>query len=188
MKVFLKVSAVIIAIGALLMLIISKYVWAVLFAAFAVFLFTYKGKMTIDKPVRKHETISAPGKEPEIDFTICEFAVAGVTFKNDDGKSRQKILKTLCEGEESGWEAADLEECDYNGSPAIQVLTDEGCVGFIRHSDVQTVRRILQSKVYSTNIDIETFENEDDKTIYRCDVNLKVDKNDPSLKWYFDEL
>lgn len=184
MKVLFKVLGFIFIVATFLFALIGKVGWAIFYALLAVVMFVIKPKPMVKPEPAATKTDTGP----EIDFRYLEFPVAGVTFSNEDGKSRQKILKKLCDGEEQGWESADLEECEYKGDPAIRVMTDEGSVGFIRSSDVKTVLRILESRVYSTNIDIETFEDEDEKTIYRCDVNLKVDRQDPGLQWYFDEL
>lgn len=96
------------------------------------------------------------------------FPVAGVTFKNDDGSSRQEILRTICGGGEEGSTEAWLEWYQYRGEDAYRVVTPEGIVGNIRKSDIQAaVTAIGAEKV---RLDVEQFENDDEVLIYRADV------------------
>ena len=120
-------------------------------------------------------------------FVRKRYAVAGVTFKNDDGKSRQKILRGFYD-EELGISSANcwLEEYEYEGEPAVRVMTDDGCVGNIRRSDLDEVRSYFDHGISRMHLDVETFENEDDRTIYRADVCISFDREDPEDQWYFE--
>lgn len=99
------------------------------------------------------------------------FAVAGVTFKNDDGSSRQYILKKIEQSDDYSDSTAYLEKYTYEGRPAISVSTVYGCVGNIRHNDVNTVLPLIEGN-YIARIYAEHFEDENDKTIYRADVKI----------------
>lgn len=98
------------------------------------------------------------------------FPVAGVTFTNDDGSSRQEILRSLCGWKATGCVEAVLEEYDYKGSPAIWVKTALGCVGNIRRTDVETVLGELAAGGQEITLQISIFENDEGRELYRGDV------------------
>ena len=115
-----------------------------------------------------------------------KFAVAGVTFDNEDGTNRQKILKQNCEFGEFGVVECVLQEYQYEGEPAIAVWTQKGRVGNIRRSDVAEVLGLIRAHDFLKMLSIETFINEEDKTIYRADVSFSFDPQNPKDRWYFD--
>ena len=135
--------------------------------AFGVFLIVYGKKYKKQKaPSAVDQTVeNAPEQSGNM------FAVAGVTFKNDDGSSRQYILKKIEQSDDYSDSTAYLEKYTYEGRPAISVSTVYGCVGNIRHNDVQTVLPLIEGD-YLARIYVEHFEDENDKTIYRADVNV----------------
>lgn len=104
---------------------------------------------------------------------LMYYPVSGVTFKNEDGSSRQKILRSLCEGDEVGISDVSFEEYKYNGAPAIHVYTVAGCVGNIRKTSVTEFLQYLDNDDYQAYLQIESFENDDEITIYRADVVVK---------------
>jgi len=113
-------------------------------------------------------------------------ALAGVTFNNDDGTSRQKLLKDLkARGDEA---EVELEEFEYKGKPAVRVLIDGDCVGNIPRTRVEEVLAAMELGITAARIDIETFrpEEEEDEEgnikqrgelIYRADLTLIYDKS-----------
>ena len=121
-------------------------------------------------------------------FTEVRFPVAGVTFRNDDGTSRQKILREICDGDDFGTALGSLEEYDFEGEQAIRVVTADGCVGNIRKSDLKEASKFLDHMVHHIDVEVETFENDDGKVIYRADVVLNLDPDDPEQRWFFDDL
>ncbi len=121
-------------------------------------------------------------------FTEVRFPVAGVTFRNDDGTSRQKILREICDGDDFGTALGSLEEYDFEGEQAIRVVTADGCVGNIRKSDLKEVSKFLDHMVHHIDVEVETFENDDGEVIYRADVVLNLDPDDPEQRWFFDDL
>lgn len=104
--------------------------------------------------------------------------VAGVTFKNPDGSSRQQILADLME---SGGDAeVTLEEFYYKGTQAVRVLVDGRCIGNIPKHRVQDVREILD-RIVTAELNVETFEPDDadpdgPAEIYRADLYLVYKK------------
>ena len=117
-----------------------------------------------------------PPKEPAAKLSVTAvrdgYAVAGVTFRNDDGTSRQKILRELCDGEDFVSVPVELEPFDYKGEPAIRVLSPDGCVGNIHREDVAEVLELLNGSPKDIYMDINSFENENGKTIFRGDVHI----------------
>ena len=113
---------------------------------------------------------SVPVARAEV-YTSPVFPVAGVTFDNEDGSSRQELLREICEGplqgdDESCW----LDPYFYNGEMALHVMTGGGCVGNIRRSDVQEVLGCIKASEHGARLEAELFEAEDGRKIYRADV------------------
>lgn len=178
MKVFNKIVAVICVIAALIFALISKWLWAVVYGVFAVVFFIVKPKTKKEKAAEEAAEMEAWRKERE-KYQYVSFPVAGVTFKNDDGSARQKILKEICDGEEEGYARAELEAYTYEGEPAIRVLVDGDCIGNIRRSDVSKVTLFLDRPGVDVSVSIERFE-DDGRKIYRADVDIKALKEEPA--------
>lgn len=107
--------------------------------------------------------------------------LVGVTFDNEDGTSRQRILKDYYISGVKGSELS-LEEYEYRGKPAVRVLLDDQCVGNIPKTRVGELLPIMD-RLESVAIDIEAFTpdyDEDDteerrrrgSKIYRADLFL----------------
>lgn len=94
--------------------------------------------------------------------------VAGVTFKNDDGSSRQAVLKRLAENHSDGYFVS-LEPYWYEDDTAFRVLCDGVCVGNVPKDNVHDVIDIWDD-IKSITIHAESFENDNDNTIYRADL------------------
>lgn len=82
---------------------------------------------------------------PDDSGTIT-FRAAGTTFDNDDGTSRQEILRGLKFGEAPWADDPDdligaIEETQYNGSLAYEVLVNGYQVGMVPQSLVSKVRQ-----------------------------------------------
>jgi hypothetical protein len=105
-------------------------------------------------------------------------SVVGVTFDNDDGSSRQRILKAIYQENNLGINAtadATLERYEYKGKPAVRVLVDERCIGNIGRDDLPQVLSVLD-RVEQVSADIEHFANDDDEKIYRADLIITYSK------------
>ena len=111
--------------------------------------------------------------------------IVGVTFDNDDGTSRQKILRDYYV---TGVEGSDLnlEEYEYKGKPAVRVLLDDQCVGNIPKNRVDELLPIMD-RLEKASIDIEVFTPDEDEDepeerkrrgpqIYRADLSLTYAK------------
>lgn len=64
-------------------------------------------------------------------FETWKTKVAGVTFENEDGVPRQRLLKRLAEKYDSSLDDIEfeLEKFEYEGKPAYRVLSERGDIG-----------------------------------------------------------
>lgn len=112
--------------------------------------------------------------------------IAGVTFDNDDGSSRQRILKAAMAEEACGSIA--LELYDHRGADAIAVLYDDQEIGNIPKSRVAEVKAVMD-RITAAHLDVGRFRPEDDEDedeprgvgeyIYRADLTLIYTKDAP---------
>ena len=116
------------------------------------------------------------------------FPVAGVTFKNEDKTDRQQILREIALNADGSCAVAFEEDEEKGEDSAIRVMTEYGCVGHVRHNDKEKVRRFFDRKVNTMVLAVERFENDDGEKIYRADIVIGMDREDPDQQWYFDEL
>lgn len=98
------------------------------------------------------------------------FPVAGVTFSNDDGSSRQDALREICEGPLDGEVDCWLDPYLYNGEMALHVMAGGQCVGNIRRSDVDAVIERIKTSKTGARLEAELFETDNGRSIYRADV------------------
>ena len=96
------------------------------------------------------------------DFLTCP--VAGVTF--DSG---QRVPACLYKGSDGVWIDGSLEECEYEGAPAVRVLAEGELIGFIRKSDVRKVLSIL-GRVEDVTITIDNFD--DGEKVYNAEAHI----------------
>lgn len=97
------------------------------------------------------------------------FSVAGVTFNNDDGSSRQEILRDLFDGPLEGETDCWFEPFLYQGEMALRVKIGDKCVGNVRKSDVQTVIDCIKSSETGATLQTDFFENDDGEEVFRAD-------------------
>ena len=87
------------------------------------------------------------------------FKIAGVTFKNKDGSSRQSILKKI-----KDFDKAELKVYEYNGKQVIGVYTTDGKqVGNIKEKDIPYVLNRLETKTDIVFYNINSFYSFEDK-------------------------
>lgn len=90
--------------------------------------------------------------------------VVGVRYDNESGSSRQKILKSFCDADDTGLANVRLEEYEYEGAPAIHVVTEKGCVGNVKATDVERVLPLLSGKwmkapqIYITSEELDIYQ------------------------------
>lgn len=134
------------------------------------------------------EEREAKRKAEQDRFRYETFPVAGVTFKNEDGTDRQKILREIALNND-GFAAVTFEENDDLGDDSgISVVTEFGCVGFIRRGDKARIRRFFDRQTQAIYLAVERFEDDEGQKIYRADVQITMKRGDPDQQWYFDDL
>lgn len=110
--------------------------------------------------------------------------VAGVTFDNEDGSSRQRILKAAMAEEASGTVDLELNE-DEKGVVTIAVFYDGEQIGYIPKNRIADVDPIMD-RITSGNLTVERFRPEDDEDddrgdrdyIYRADLTIIYTKDE----------
>lgn len=113
----------------------------------------------------------------------CIFTrIAGVTFANPDGSSRQAYLKAAYEDDCAG--DMQLDTYTYNGEDAIRVLYEGRELGNIPRDAVHKVLEVFD-RIENAQLDVTTFEPDDwdeDPTrhkpslIYRADLTIIYSK------------
>lgn len=102
---------------------------------------------------------------------VMTFPVKGVTYKNDDGSSRQKHLAAVKDALDIG-ETVDIEfiEFVYDDGPAYRIEIDGIGIGNVPAEDVSRFAEILPH-IEKANLSVEVFTPDDDnRKIYRADV------------------
>lgn len=105
--------------------------------------------------------------------------LAGVTFDNEDGSSRQRALQGALADECTG--DVELELYDWKGQDAVRVLYDGVCVGNIPQARVPEVAPIMD-RITAAHLDASRFTPEEDEgrglggRIYRADLTLVFDR------------
>ena len=140
-------------------------------------------KESREKARERMEERNRQQKEWESKHGRLVIPVAGVTFDNEDGTSRQRLLKDI---KVRGGDAyLELEEYEYKGEPAIRICVDGECIGHIPKTHVKEVSDVLDH-LERARLDIERFKPDDEdedghrqgrKTIYRADLILIYNKN-----------
>jgi hypothetical protein len=144
--------------------------------AFVGFTIHKKHKAAVEQATHEQAEKEAARRRFEETHAKLVFSVAGVTFKNEDGKSRQAILKRKMKEDEDGVVIVSLGKYDYEGKPAVAVYIDDEQVGVVPNSDLPEVLSIMDKKVTGLHANIEAFDNEDDKKVYRCDIAAHYEK------------
>lgn len=109
---------------------------------------------------RQHATVSQP-KAAAPDYSDnFSFRVAGVTFDNDDGTSRQRLLRSLKFGEHPFAGAHDdffptIEETTFEGETALAVMIDDFQIGFVPKSLIPRVQKAMANVATFQVVDYE---------------------------------
>lgn len=101
-----------------------------------------------------------------------DFRIAGVTFKNDDGSDRQKIIQSLKDND-----LIQLNVYSYKGKEAIGVYTmDNKQIGNIKDGDIPYVLDRMKTMTKSIIFDIHPFYNDNHEKIYTAKVIIYYTK------------
>ena len=151
------------------------------------FLWTIHRLVTPSKRARQAAARQAPVSSAApsgsaADSGSVTFRVAGTTFDNDDGSSRQEILRHLKFGDEPWAEdpedlTVSIEEETYQGELAFSVLVNGYQVGFVPKSQIRKVenaRRHIAS-CYVSDVRITGGGRTDDgrELSYGCTITLE---------------
>lgn len=103
--------------------------------------------------------------------------VAGVTFDNEDGTSRQKILRKAQREKVEGTVSLRLGE--FEGRPAIYVLYDGQCIGQIPKGDIDAVTAALE-KIEYIDLTVKSFtpkgrEEEKPERVYYGELEIQYE-------------
>lgn len=87
--------------------------------------------------------------EPEPQLKHISFKVAGTTYNNDDGKSRQTILRHMKFQDapyvdEDGSVTINIKETEYDGELAYQVYMNDYLIGYVPKSKIEDVHDAMQ--------------------------------------------
>ena len=127
------------------------------------------------RAVVKQEETEAPKSDYDTRHGLIEIAVAGVTFDNDDGTSRQRVLSAIYKENDGGGVQGALEKYEYKGKPAVRVVVEEKCVGVIRNTDLPAILPIVD-RVEFVGVYPDRFKGDDGKTVYRADLRIEYAK------------
>lgn len=109
------------------------------------------------------------------DIRNFSLKVAGVTFKNNDGTDRQKIISKLYVGEE-----LKLSPYKHEGKNAVYVMTlNNKIAGNIpAENTTEICNKINSNKIEKITVkEVDNFINENNKNIYYLIVNIFVKNN-----------
>lgn len=105
---------------------------------------------------------------------VIDCSVAGVTFDNDDGSDRQKILRRLLNSDDANPDVTFL-PYTFKKKPALYVMCGDQCVGNVPADYVEDVSSILD-RIELAYITPDKFKNDDGVTIYRADLHIQYSK------------
>ena len=134
----------------------------------------------LQEKARQREEADAEAKRKaawEAAHGVITTRLAGVTFDNEDGSSRQRALQGALADECTG--DVELELYDWKGQDAVRVLYDGVCVGNIPRDRVAEVAAVMD-RITAGSLSVNRFtpEDEDDETsrrggvIYRADLTI----------------
>lgn len=107
--------------------------------------------------------------------------VAGVTFKNEDGTERQRILKDLYINDDA--EYIELKPYTYNGEDAVSVIVNGSCIGNLPKYRIKEYEDIAD-RIERARVDVSVFTPDEDfedeyvkpERIYRADLTIVYKK------------
>lgn len=120
-------------------------------------------------------------KAPEPEFGFVETKISGVTFKNEDGKNRQDILKNIYKAKNSANPLEmeiSFEPYEYEGEDAVKVLVNDECIGSIDKRHVEEVLEAIY-KLESVFLNVDRFKDDNNfgsSFVYYAKLNIKYRK------------
>lgn len=112
------------------------------------------------------------------EFRRLTFPVDGVTENNDDGSSRQQILRELCADDDVAIVSVWFDDFFFDRGVQIRVRTEKGCVGMIRQKDIETVRSYFGKVVRMIYLEINSTLNSSGEQEYHAEVVIVSSRDD----------
>lgn len=169
---------------------IAAGIWGIAFLAWVFFGLKYKYEPPTKQEPQPHaapEASSAaspaddPGPRWEDVHGSFVTHVAGVTFKNEDGTERQRILKDLYVNGADG--ELQLKPYTYKGADAVAVLVNGDCIGNLPKYRIKEYEDIAD-RIERARVDVSVFTPDEDledeyvkpDRIYRADLTIVYKK------------
>ena len=161
--------------------------WGIAFIVFVCLCLKYKYEppqtpavAAAPAPEPEPEPVSTPDTSPKWEDLHGRFVtkIAGVTFRNDDGTERQRILKDLYVNGADG--ELQLEPYTYKGADAVAVLVNGDCIGNLPRNRIDEYAKIAD-RIERAHVDVSVFAPEEDEfddgspkpeRIYRADLTI----------------
>ena len=106
------------------------------------------------------------GKEKPKQKYIRQYKIAGVTFNNEDGISRQKLIKEMHDGD-----LVKIEKYIYNNKLAIKIMNENNQqIGNVSENDINNLLNIYDKTNKTEIFNIGSFINEFGKKIYYAEL------------------
>ena len=137
------------------------------------------GSSSSDQPDPARQAASA-AQAPA--YHYLTFRVAGTSFKNSDGSSRQTILRHLKFGDSPWADDPDrltvtIDETSFDGQLALAVSVNGYQIGFVPKKDIATVEEVWQSSEKFRIVDVKIIgggkTDDGDPLSYGCEITLR---------------
>lgn len=131
------------------------------------------------KPAKAAPPAGAAAPEQKPDTYTRKFKVRGVTFNNDDGTSRQDILKKIYRKKPpfDNCLNVELKEYTYDDGPTFGVYVNGFMVGNIPGDDTDFINRARRRGVEVVGFKVDYFEPEDEPErgrVYYARIKLEI--------------
>jgi hypothetical protein len=134
--------------------------------------------MEIEKLLREDIKRNVESYNFQKSHIFKEIHVVGVTYQNEDGSDRQKILRSFALGHER-IDTIMFNEYQYNNEPALYVLVNDKIVGNVPANLVQDLLEISTKDFTITNYEITGGRGKDShgvKIPYGMKINVRAKK------------
>ncbi len=137
---------------------------------------------TVPAASEKPAAPTAPAAPAAVDSGSITFRVAGVTFENDDGESRQDILRHLKFGDYPWADDPDdlfgeLFETTFDSKPAIEVHVNNYQVGYVPKTQIASVSAALKNVATCHVSDVQIIgggtDQDGTRLSYGCKITLE---------------
>lgn len=105
---------------------------------------------------------------------IISCNIAGVTFDNDDGTSRQEILRKLLKSDDANLSVT-FTPYTFKNKPAFYVICSGQCIGSVPAENVEEIASVID-RIESAYITPDKFKGGDGRTVYRADLRVQYAK------------